>query len=245
VFRRRFAALRDVDLDIVAYHVDATDLYETADLALEEEAERRRNTVFLALDLVSGRVEEGHPLFAWLVDLLDDPSCLALLKDCPTPPEVIGLNLYPLFTRKRLARDSKGRLRMRMPYTEKGLIEGVATAYHRHFGVPLMISEVATAGPVAKRLNWLAESLRAVKRLRGDGVPVVGYTWWPMFSLVTWAWRQGQRSVMEHLLHMGLWDLDAELNRMPTALVPAYRDCAARGTAAIGSLRAEQLMGNA
>jgi hypothetical protein len=66
-----------------------------------------------------------------------------------------------------------------------------------------------------------------------------------MFSLVTWAWRQGQRSVLDHLLHMGLWDLDAELNRMPTALVPAYRDCAAQGTAAIGSLRARHMMGNA
>jgi hypothetical protein len=44
---------------------------------------------------------------------------------------------------------------------------------------------------------------------------------------------------------MGLWDLDAELNRRPTALVEAYRDLAAGGTAAIGSLRAEHMMGNA
>jgi beta-glucosidase/6-phospho-beta-glucosidase/beta-galactosidase len=239
------AALRDVDSDIVAYHVDATDLYETADPTLDEEAERRRNIVFLALDLVSGRVGEGHPLFAWLAQLLGHPSLLARLRDRPTPPEVIGLNLYPLFTRKTLARDRNGRLRIRMPYTEKGLIEGVATAYHRRFGVPLMISEVATAGSVAKRLNWLKQSLLSVKRLRGDGVPVVGYTWWPMFSLVTWAWRQGQRSVADHLLHMGLWDLDAELNRSPTALVAAYRDCAGRGTAAIGSLRARHVMGDA
>jgi hypothetical protein len=239
------AALRDVDSDIVAYHVDAADLYETADPALDEEAERRRNMVFLALDLVSGRVGEDHPLFAWLAALLDDASSLERLRHRPAPPEVIGLNLYPLFTRKKLMRDSKGRLRIRMPYTEKGLVEGVATAYHRRYGVPLMISVVATAGSVAKRLNWLAESLRAVKRLRGDGVPVVGYTWWPMFSLVTWAWRQGQRSVADHLLHMGLWDLDAELNRMPTALVQAYRDRAAGGTAATGSLRARHVMGNA
>jgi beta-glucosidase len=239
------AALRDVDSDIVAYHVDATDLYETADPTLDEEAERRRNIVFLALDLISGRVGVGHPLFPWLAELLEHPSVLERLRDRPTPPEVIGLNLYPLFTRKRLERDRKGRLRIRMPYTEKGLIEGVATAYHRHFGVPLMISEVATAGSVAKRLDWLKESLLSVKGLRGDGVPVVGYTWWPMFSLVTWAWRQGQRSVADHLLHMGLWDLDAELNRTPTALVPAYRDFASRGTAAIGSLRALHVMGNA
>ncbi len=233
-------ALRDVDNEIVAYHVDATDLYETADPALEEEAERRRNIVFLALDLISGRVAEDHPLHAWLSGLLEDRSGLERLKDRPAPPEVIGLNLYPLFTRKKLERDSMGRLRMRMPYTERGLIEGVARAYHRRFGVPMLISEVATAGSVAKRLNWLAASLGAVKALREDGVPVVGYTWWPMFSLVTWAWRQGQRPITEYLLHMGLWDLDSELNRNPTALVAAYWDAAAHGTAAVGSFRSAQ-----
>ena len=83
--------------------------------------------MFLALDLVAGRVGEGHPLFAWLADLLDDRSALERLRDRPAPPEVIGLNLYPLFTRKRLERDRQGRLRIRMPYTEKGLIEDVAT----------------------------------------------------------------------------------------------------------------------
>ena len=150
---------------------------------------------------------------------------------------MIGLNLYPLFTRKRLERDKRGRLRTRMPYSERGLVEGVAHAYHGRFGTPLMISEVATDGPVARRLAWLDGSLQAVRSLRADGVPVVGYTWWPMFSLVAWAWRQGRRPVADHLLHMGLWDLDADLDRVPTALVSAYRDVAAAGGAAIGGLR--------
>jgi hypothetical protein len=229
-----------VDEDIVAYHVDATDLYDTADPELADEAERRRNIVFLALDLVSGRVADGHPLFSWFSGLVEDRPALEHLREGPAPPEVIGLNLYPLFTCKRLERDSRQRLRIRMPYTEQGLIEGVAGAYHGRFGVPLMISEVATSGPVRKRLAWFRTSLGSVRNLRAGGVPVVGYTWWPMFALVTWAWRQGHRSVADHLLQMGLWDLDEQLNRVPTALVDAYRSEVRRGALAVGRLAATQ-----
>lgn len=234
--QKTVAALRSVDAEIVAYHVDATDIYETKDPDLDGEAERRRAIVFLALDLVSGRVAEDHSLFAWLASLTGDRDAIERLRERPTPPEVIGLNLYPLFTRKKLERDRNGKLRIRMPYSEHGLIEGVASAYHGRFGVPLMISEVATAGSASKRLAWLKGSLQSVRTLRAEGVPVVGYTWWPMLALVTWAWRQGHRSVADHLMQMGLWDLDPQLNRIPTPLVEAYRQMTRQGSSVPGRL---------
>ncbi|MFN4141750.1 family 1 glycosylhydrolase [Aestuariivirga sp.] len=233
------SALHDVDREIVAYHVDATDLYDSEEKSLAEETERRRQIVFLALDLVSGRVDERHALHGWLSGLLGSTAAIERLTEHPTPPEVIGLNLYPMFTSKRLVRDKNGKLRIRMPYTEEGLVEGVARGYHEHFRVPMMISEIATAGSVQRRLAWLDASLEAVRSLRADGVPIVGYTWWPMFALVTWAWRQGRRTVAEHLLQMGLWDLDPDLNRIPTALVEAYRSVVAPDAVSIGSLRTD------
>jgi beta-glucosidase/6-phospho-beta-glucosidase/beta-galactosidase len=231
------AALRAVDPDIVAYHVDATDLFEAATPDLEAEATLRQRLVFLALDLVSGRVGEDHPLRDWLGRHGADAAALDRLRAQATAPEVLGLNLYPLFTRKRLSRDAGGRLRIRMPYTERGLIEGVAARYWHQYGVPMMISEVATSGSVARRLRWLERSVGAVRHLRAEGVPVVGYTWWPMFALVTWAWRQGRRDVAQHLLQMGLWDLDADLNRVSTPVVEAYRDLVRGAASAVGPLR--------
>ena len=231
------AALRSVDSDIVAYHVDATDLYEASDPSLAGEAEHRRNIVFLGLDLVAGRVGAGHPLHGWLRTHLDDDAQLDKLQGEGMPPDVIGLNLYPMFTRKRLLRDKRGQLRIAMPYTEQGLVEAVARAYHQHYGVPMMLSEIATAGGVARRLRWLDRSIAAVRSLRGEGVPVTGYTWWPMFALVAWAWRQGRKPVASHLVQMGLWDLDAELSRLPTELVEAYRKIVSSGSAEAGLLR--------
>jgi len=232
------AALRAVDPQIVAYHVDATDLYETAEPGLEGEVLLRRRIVFLALDLVAGRVDGAHPLWGWLRGHGASERVLAGLQAGAVAPEVIGLNLYPLFTRKRLLRDGRGRLRIRMPYTEDGLIEGVARQYHARYGVPMMVSEVATSGSVARRLGWLARSVEAVRVVRAEGVPLVGYTWWPMFALVTWAWRQGRRDVARHLLQMGLWDLDGGLERVATPLVDAYRSLAGSGISRVGLLGA-------
>ena len=47
---RTCEALRAVDPEIVFCHVDATDLYSSADPMLTEEVARRQEVVFLALD---------------------------------------------------------------------------------------------------------------------------------------------------------------------------------------------------
>jgi len=120
------------------------------------------------------------------------------------------------------------------------LTQGVVRRYHARYGVPMMISEVATAGSAARRVGWLERSTAAVRDLRAEGLPVVGYTWWPMFALVTWAWRQGKREVARHLLQMGLWNLDPELNRIPTPVVDAYRHMVADGPNRVGALLRHQ-----
>ena len=206
------AALRAVDPEIVAYHVDATDLYEAATPDLEDEARKRRDIVFLALDLVAGGWIAGTASHAWLLAHGADGATLERLASNAEPPDVIGLNLYPLFTSKRLERDRPGRLRIRMPYTETGLIQEVATRYHAAFRRAADDFRGRHVG-FRSRGAWRGSRARWSRcaQLRADGVPVVGYTWWPMFALVTWAWRQGRRDVADHLLQMGLWDLDAGL----------------------------------
>ena len=228
--------LKEVDPEIVIYHVDATDLYESDDPALQDEVQRRQTIVYLALDLVAGRVTDRHPLRDWLAAQDADSARLDVLAKHGTPLEVIGLNLYPLFSRKRLLRDRNGRLRIRMPYTEQGLIDRIARGYFDRYGAPMMVSEAATSGPVERRLRWLEASVESLARLRGERVPVVGYTWWPMFALVTWAWRQGNRDVSQHLLQLGLWDLNDNLERIRTPVVDAYRSLIAAGSQRVGCL---------
>ena len=103
-----------------------------------------------------------------------------------------------------------------------------------------MFTETASEGSVARRRAWLDDSVAAVARARARGVPLIGYTWWPMFALITWAYRQGKKAPAEYLAQMGLFDLkwrdDGELLRVTTPLVDAYRELVLAGADAVGPI---------
>lgn len=230
-------ALRHVDPDILIAHVDATDLYRTDEPALEPEAAHRQNLVFLALDLISGRVGDQHPLAKWLRRHGATDDDLAWFREHRVELALVGINLYPMFTLK-VARRQGGGVRWRMPYATADIVEVLGRMYWQRYHAPVFISETAAVGTVARRRAWLRDSVAAVRRLRESGVPLVGYTWWPLFALVTWAYRQGTHAPAYYLKQMGLWDLDAELARVPTALVDEYRSLAAGGSEAVAALNA-------
>lgn len=229
-------ALRAVDPEILFVHVDATDLYESPDPALSEEVFRRQEIVFLALDLVSGRVTESHSLYPWLRRFGARAADLDWFVEHAVPLPLIGINLYPMFSRKILTRPPRRGLRIRMPYANASIVEKLSELYWERYQSPLIISETASVGSVKRRREWLETSVASVRQTRERGIPLVGYTWWPMFALVTWAYRQGTHPPAYYLKQMGFWDLDQELRRMPTALVEEFRELVTSGTESVGPL---------
>jgi hypothetical protein len=239
---RTAEALRAVDPEIVQVHVDATDLYLAADAGLESEARHRQQLVFLALDLVSGGIGPTHPLHDWLIAHGTTEPQLAWFRDHAIVPDLIGINLYPLFSEKHLTRD-RGGLRIRMKYASADIIDRLADLYSGRYRRPVFISETASEGTVARRLAWLEDSVRAVARVRARAVPLVGYTWWPLFALVTWGYREGRKAPADYLRQMGLWDLQTGqtgLERVRTPLVDRYRELVAGGASSVGTLRLQK-----
>ncbi len=214
--------LRAVDREIVTVHVDATDRYEPSEFHHVEEATWRQSLVYLALDLVTGRVDAAHPLFEWLMKNGATEEELAWFRAHPAEPDVVGINLYPMFSRKVSVPGA--RVRFRMPYTgTSALVEDIGRAYWERYRRPIMVTETASAGSLKRRSAWLNASVEGCRKLREEGVPVVGYTWWPTYSLVAWSYRGSNHPVDRHVVHMGLYDLDASLERVETPLVAAYR----------------------
>jgi len=232
-------ALRAVDPDIVPVHVDATDLYIPDHPSVRAAAAHRQHIVFLALDLITGAVDAQHPLYAWLMEAGVSPHALEWFAEPRVKLDLLGINLYPMFTRKRVLRTERGAVRFRLESAGADLVARLARAYVQRYGAAVMITETAALGSVRRRIAWLEESVREVARLRARGVPVVGYTWWPMFSLVAWAYRQRSHEMARYLLRMGLWDLDpdANLTRRRTPVVDAYQAIIAGGAARVGAVR--------
>jgi beta-glucosidase/6-phospho-beta-glucosidase/beta-galactosidase len=235
---RSVEAMRTVDPEIVPVHVDATDLYEAASSDLEPEAARRQELVFLGLDLISGKLAPGHALYDWAVANGAPASDLDWFRAHAVDLDLIGINLYPLFSEKRLVR-ARGGQRVRMPYASAAIVERLAHLYWNRYRRPLFISETASEGSVARRRAWLEDSVLAVRRVRAQDVPLVGYTWWPLFALVTWAYREGTKPAEAYLRQMGLWNLEPGahgLERVRTPLVERFRELVAGGSAFAGAL---------
>jgi hypothetical protein len=127
-----------------------------------------------------------------------------------------------------------------MPSASADLVTRLGRLYHERYGAPLFISETAALGSVRRRQAWLDGSVAASRELRAEGIPLFGYTWWPLFALVTWAYRQGRRPPSAYLAQMGLWDIDpdpaAALRRIRTPLVDAYRALVAQHAKPVGRL---------
>jgi beta-glucosidase/6-phospho-beta-glucosidase/beta-galactosidase len=230
-------ALREVDSENIAVHVDATDLYESIDPALADEVMRRQEIVFLALDLVSGRVNELHPLWNWLLENRFKAADLEWFLANAIELEIIGINLYPLFSQKVLKRAPH--LRIKMPYAGGEIVGRLAEMYFKRYNAPIFVSETASLGSVKRRSQWLRDSVDSARRARERGIPLVGYTWWPLFALVTWAYRQGAHPPAYYIKQMGLWDLQArgeDLVRVPTSLVNEFQQLVASGSQAVGPL---------
>src|SRR5581483_9531899 len=173
---RSVEALRAVDAEIVPVHVDATDLYQTTESSLIKEVERRQEIVFLALDLISGKVANGHPLHDWLLEVGATELELGWFKEHAIDLPVIGINLYPMYSSKILAASTRG-MRIHMPYSSAEIVERLGEMYWQRYQRPLLITETASVGSVKRRRAWLETSVAAVRRLRARGVEVVGYTW--------------------------------------------------------------------
>jgi beta-glucosidase len=193
-------------------HVEAVSSYVVADPSLEEAAVIPRAMPHLVADLVQGRLTASHVLYPWLLDRGIPAGRIEALAGSGRVIDVWGVNWYPQFSHYRIegAPAAPGVTRMRkVPGTRHDLAE-VLRDVHRRSGVPVMVTETSVHGRVHQRLPWIAELERLASELRTEGLPLVGITWFPAFSLLSWDYRRGRRPAEAYLTHFGLWDLRPE-----------------------------------
>jgi beta-glucosidase len=184
---------------------------------------------FLALDLILGRVREGHPMYGYVTEHGTTDEELRWFHDNAVTPDVIGVNYYPAFSTAR--HDEQTGQAHPVEAGTDGLV-GLLHTYAERYEQPLFVTETSRGGPADERLAWLEESVQTVQRLRTEGMPVIGYTWFPFFALVDWLYRESEAPVDRWLVQMGLYDLERDagntLQRKATPLVDRFRELAHR-----------------
>jgi beta-glucosidase/6-phospho-beta-glucosidase/beta-galactosidase len=236
-------AIKEVDPDALMVHVEATGLSRAAREDLEALAMEEQRRGFLCYDLLTGWVTPDHPLFSWLVRNGAGPNDLAALARRRITLDVMGLNFYPQWSTQQLYLDARGRLASR-PVEKDG--SGFATLiddYYQRYGAPIIVTETSARGSTQVRAHWLESSLAAIKGLRERGVPVLGYTWFPMCTMIEWRYRFGREPLEAYRLELGLYTLSdngSGARWRATPLVEQWRRYVRNPADAIGAVVGSQ-----
>lgn len=103
----------------------------------------------------------------------------------------------------------------------------IARQYHERYRMPMMHTETnLVQGPGGQEsVNWLHKEWANVLRVRNDGIPIVGFTWYSLTDQVDWdtALRKDRGQVNA----LGLFDLDRNIRPVGQAyrqLVEEWRE---------------------
>lgn len=232
-------AIKTVDSNAVMVYVEATGLTRAIrddlhSLALEE---TRRG--YLCFDLITGNFKSDHPLYGWILRNGFTPEDLSELYANSVKLDVVGMNFYPQWSTKQIYQDRRGRIQFRDIEPEgDGFIELIESYYNR-YDAPIMITETSAVGTDEIRSRWLDKSLQMVKQLREKGVPIIGYTWFPLFTMIDWRYRFSSEPLEQFYLELGIYKLNQSNNGkrwLETSLVEQMRKAISNPAHSIGIL---------
>ena len=230
--------IKQIDPQSIMVHVEAAGIVRAERPDLEKLVMEDQLRRLICYDLVTGRVDTEHLLFPWLVRNGVSPDALAALAGEAIGLDVLGLNFYPQWSTKQAYINRHGRLVYREVERQgPGFAEMIAR-YHKRYGAPVIVTETSARGSDRVRSNWLAAGVSAIKGLREQGVPVLGYTWFPIFTMFDWSYRLAKGPLEQYRLELGLYRLGREGAPRWTAtpLVEQFRAYVADPEAAIGTL---------
>jgi beta-glucosidase/6-phospho-beta-glucosidase/beta-galactosidase len=102
-------------------------------------------------------------------------------------------------------------------YSDAGEVFGYYVITHQYFdrfGLPIMHTETNIQDE-SKTVSWLLKQWANVYRLRQDGVPVVGFTWYSLTDQVDWDnFLRNDAGIVNQL---GLADLDRRIRPVGAA----------------------------
>jgi beta-glucosidase len=232
---RSIRAIRSAMPEATVLLCDAAENFKTRTPQLETEVRRRNLRRFAVMDLLTGRVDRFHPLFSWLTNYGMSELDIEWLRSNPQAPDVLGMDYYPHSDWQ--VEMQCGSVRQRRAETPFGLY-GMGKAYYDRYGIPLMLTETSVEGLPINREIWLDTTLDHIRRLREEGIPMLGMIWWPMIDQLDWDGALTHRIGKIH--QVGLYSLarqrDGTLARTPTQLVRQFKEAMAAGEDRVGKL---------
>jgi dTDP-4-dehydrorhamnose reductase len=162
--------------------------FTAANAAAESDAAFLRERSYLSLELVMGRVVEGHPLWRYLTETAGVSSAsLRAIAERAVSPDTVGWNWYPYSERVLWRRHGE--------LVDVGAVtlEGYAISprpllreAYRRLGRPQAIAEVHLHAEENSRAEWLLARYEDARALQAEGVPMTAVGAWAAFGMIDW-----------------------------------------------------------
>jgi len=154
---------------------------------------------WLPFDLLCGRVDRWHPMFADMVAEGISDKEIMWFADHPCPPEVVGINYY--VTSDRYLDDRVHLYPSGLGSSEGNFVDVETVRVHpegisgfeslvletwQRYGIPVAVTEVHLGGHVEEQIRWVAEAWEGVMRARKRGVECNALTIWALLGSFYW-----------------------------------------------------------
>jgi len=170
----------------------------------------RNKLIFLSLDLLYSKAPDADVLMFAEDNGMTREEFMWFMRTSPAGFQIMGNDYYG-HNEKLLLPDGS------MIYGEDVLGWYLVTLryYHRYYK-PVMHTETSTPF-VDLNPRWLWKQWTNVLRMRRDGIPVLGFTWYSLSDQVDWDTQLAEKN--GHVMPCGLYDMD----RRPRPVAGEYQ----------------------
>jgi len=198
-------AILEVRPDAIFVQSESSEFFHAANPKAIKRAEQLNGRRFLSLDLnYAHRVDSD--MYEFLMDNgMTRDEYHFFMHHSPKHHCIMGNDYYITNEHRVRADDST------QPAGEIFGYEEITREYYDRYGLPVMHTETnLQQGPRGdEAVAWLQKEWANVLRLRNDGIPIVGFTWFSLTDQVDWdvALRENKGTVNP----LGLFDLDRKI----------------------------------
>jgi len=224
IVRANVLAMRDileVRPDAIFIQSESSEYFHAEEPAAIRPAELMNSERFLSLDLNYGRRLDTE-MYEYLLDNGMTRDEYHFFLDNRLKQHCIMGNDYYVTNEHRVAPDGSTKASGEIfGYSE------ITRQYHHRYRLPVMHTETnLSQGPLGtEAVDWLWKEWANVLRVRNDGVPVVGFTWYSLTDQVDW--DSALRVKNGNVNPLGLYDLDRKIRPVGEAykrLIRQWRD---------------------
>jgi beta-glucosidase len=177
---------------------------------------------FLSLDLIYGhRVDSG--MYEFLRDNgMTREEYRFFMETRLSRHCVLGTDYYPA-NERRVADDGT-----RRPAGETLGYDDIVTQYYQRYRLPIMHTETSAPEGLSssEAVDWLWKEWANALRVRNNGVPLVGFTWFPLIDQIGWTetGRPAGEGEPGQVNPVGLYDLNRRRRPVGDAYAALIRD---------------------